>query len=271
MKVHTEMGEEASNLKESLEKQIFSLNERLKESEKYKSTFLSNMRNEIINPLSSILILSKNVLQSPVVDDPQIRKSIELIYQETFALNFHINAVSLAAEIETGECYPQLALVSPESIISETLQAFEYLVNKKSLRLTILQDFDGKLYGDPDKLQMIMMCLFYYIINNCKSGEEISVKTYVKDTHLYIEVTNTSVFGVAINHFDQTDFKKVTILNEGLGDLQLSICKSLTEILGGKMDVRRKEKEIAAIRCTIPTGNYHQNGDVFEQQSLFFH
>lgn len=62
-----------------LRDQVFLLSERLKEAEKHKSSFLSNMRNDIINPFSSILSLSGNLLKGDA-DLEKLHKAVSLIY-----------------------------------------------------------------------------------------------------------------------------------------------------------------------------------------------
>jgi len=59
--------------KTNLLKDLESLNHKLIQSEKVKSEFLSNIRNEINNPLSSILGLS-SILMNPNSDKSNIEK-----------------------------------------------------------------------------------------------------------------------------------------------------------------------------------------------------
>src|SRR5687768_5674634 len=87
----------------TLTKQLQALNDKLKESEKIKSLFLANIRNEMNDPLTSILGLSKNI-QSP--DNSQWEKTramAALIHAEAFNLDFQLRNIFAAAELESGE------------------------------------------------------------------------------------------------------------------------------------------------------------------------
>lgn len=253
-----------------LRSQVFTLSERLKEAEKYKSSFLSNMRNEIINPFSSILSLSNLLLRDEKPPQVQVHKLLSHIYHETFALNFHLKTIFLAAEIECGECYPAPARIRPEAIVAETLAALDHLMRKKNIQLAIYQSFEEDVWGDPEKLQMIFLELLYAILTKSKPDDRLSVKTYTKDGLLYAEMYNTSIMGNKKSLFEYAQFGELYMFKESLEGIHLSVAKSLTDILGGRLEAGSYLGEIAAFRFSIPVGENLENGDLFEEQGLLF-
>ena len=253
-----------------LRKQVLQLNERLKEVEKHKSSFLSNMRNEIINPFSSILSLSGNLQRKEHLGNDKVQKAIALIYQETFALDFHLKMIFLAAEIESGECYPSPALMRPEEIIAETLVALDHLLKKKEIRLAVFQCFEEPVWGDSDKIQMIFLGVLYHILMNSHSGDGISVKVYTKENHLYAELYNISVVGKNRSLFDHAHFHELCMFNENIEGIHLSVAKSLTETLSGLMETGAYAGKMAAFRLCIPISGFGEGKDVFEEQGFLF-
>ncbi len=254
-----------------LRKQVLVLNERLKELEKYKSSFLSNMRNEIINPFSSILSLSGNLLAGGVCSNEQSHKAISLIYQETFALDFHLKTIFLAAEIECGECYPAPARFRPEGIIAETLASLDHIMRKKKIRMAVYQSFEEEVWCDPQKLQMIFLGLLYNILIKSQPGDGISIKTYTKDEVLYAEMYNTSIVGYKKKSlFEYAQFNELYMFNEDIEGIHLSVARSLADTLNGRMEAGAYLGEMAAFRFSIPVAGNLENGDIFEEQGLIF-
>ena len=79
-----EENERILNAEKALSKELHEVNEKLLQSEHLKSNFLSNIRNEINNPLSSILQFSK-ILSEGKLDIEAVKKYAALIYLEIFA------------------------------------------------------------------------------------------------------------------------------------------------------------------------------------------
>ena len=73
------------------------LNKQLEVAERAKSHFLSNIRNEIINPFGAILGLSENIRQLEEGQLPKAQTMASHIYQEAFKLNFQLRNIFAAA------------------------------------------------------------------------------------------------------------------------------------------------------------------------------
>ena len=83
---------------QALTQKLEQMNERLKESEALKSQFLSNIRNEINNPLTSIMGLSRQLITKPdAVENTALVGP--MIYMEAFNLDFQLQNIFIAAEL----------------------------------------------------------------------------------------------------------------------------------------------------------------------------
>ena len=91
----------------ALTKQLQTVNNKLKESEKLKSLFLSNIRNEMNNPLASILGLSQNIQSIDPKHWERTRIMATHIHTEAFSLDFQLKNIWLL----------QMLYLSPVSLI----------------------------------------------------------------------------------------------------------------------------------------------------------
>ena len=76
------------------------MNEKLQESERVKGQFLSNIRNEINNPLSAIMGLAGQL--GACRQDPERCAKTAAIYAEAFDLDFQLQNIFMAAELEAA-------------------------------------------------------------------------------------------------------------------------------------------------------------------------
>lgn len=253
-----------------LRQQYALLSTRLKEAQKYKSSFLSNMRNELINPFSSILGLSGKMLYERRASKEQMHKALSLIHQETFALDFHLKTIFLASEIESGECYPAPSLIRIEVVVGEVLAAMDHLLRKKNIRLVICQRVEEMLWADPEKVQMILLSLLYHLIMKSTTGEGVSVQLSRKDELLQVELYNSSRIGKDNSLFDMATFQELCLFNDDIEGIHLSVAKAITESLNGNMEADMFEGEMVAFRFSIPVNEGAAGGDLFEEQAIFF-
>ena len=96
-----------ANIKE-LNRELVQVNEKLTESEKLKSHFISNITNEIVNPFASIVNLAKNLMWLDKNKQMDVKKIAGLIYLESFRLDFQLKNIFMAAKIEAGEAVPSV-------------------------------------------------------------------------------------------------------------------------------------------------------------------
>ena len=86
--------------------------------------FISNIKNEINNPLASILALSQNLMRKQNVLPGDVVKGLRLIYNEAHALDFQLDNIMTAAEIEAGHVAPQLVDTNVSHVIDHVLSSF---------------------------------------------------------------------------------------------------------------------------------------------------
>src|SRR4051812_17813672 len=88
---------------DALLREVHLLSNKLKRSEALKSNFLSNIRNEINNPLASIVGLSRVLKSDQIISAEKLKRTASMIYHASFNLEFQMRNIFAAADIEAGE------------------------------------------------------------------------------------------------------------------------------------------------------------------------
>ena len=235
-----EFNHNALNDLRAITRKLESMNEKLQESERVKSQFLSNIRNEINNPLSAIMGLAGQL--QGCRQDPQLcAKTAAMIYGEAFNLDFQLQNIFMAAELEAGEAKPDFAMVDVGAVIAGCLDKLAQRLDEK--QLAVKQELaDGLTFPtDAQKLEIIVMNLLANAVEFGRPGGKIEVRSALEGESLVVSVADDGP-GIAaadletiFDRFRQLD-SGTTKSHRGHG-LGLSICWSLVELLAGTIDV----------------------------------
>jgi len=247
---------------EKLQKELKHVNKRLTESESLKSHFISNVTNEIINPFSSILGLSKNILAVDDNDIKRIKNMAELIHSEAFELDFQLKNIFTASYIEAGDMVPEFINTDINKLITSIVNTYKYKAEQKQLKIDFFLDFDKSLkndmffYTDPEKLRLILSNLLSNSIKYSNAANTIKIKTSIEDKSLIIEVKDYGIgidkknLEVIFDRFKRVD-STINSLNTGHG-LGLAITKALVDSLDGNIKIASKLGKGTVFNVTIP-------------------
>jgi len=228
-----------------LHMQLENLNQKLKESDAFKSHFLSNITNEIINPFASILGISKSITKLNGDKTGQIHNMANLIYNEAFDLDFQLQNIFAAAKIE----YDNLKTMIEEA---------RFKAEKKSqyIDLNCAKDLPHNFVTDSDKFQIIIKNLLLNAIIFGNDKSKISVWVDYTDEELLVEINND---GDLINDLDLQNIfnrftkldKTINSINQGHG-LGLSVSKAYLDFLNGNIEAESNFESGNTFRIRIP-------------------
>ncbi|MBF0425423.1 MAG: HAMP domain-containing histidine kinase [Magnetococcales bacterium] len=228
-------------------KKLELVNKKLEASERVKSNFVSHMKNEINNPLTSILGLSQQlmVMESPT---PEVVTSVgNMIHSEAFNLDFQLRNIFAAAELESGDTEIHVSVVDVDTVVMETVDSFEHVILQKRLSVGYNRkpQFDARdhLYfkTDAGKLQLVFANLFSNAIEFNRDDGKVYIDVRVQDNRLLLSVTDTGVgidrsqLNRVFDRFVQLE-SGVTKTHKGHG-LGLSITKAIVDMLEGSISV----------------------------------
>ena len=238
------------------------LGKRLKESEALKSHFISNITNEIVNPFSSIIGLSKSILSVEKQDWKKIVTMVAMIHSEAFNLDFQLKNIFTAAKIEAGEVQPNISKVNVKSLVQTVIDSFLVVARKMGIEI----EFDYRIefgFGknfyyktDSEKLKQILTNIINNAVKYSYKESKVIVSMWVEDDILNISVQD---FGTGISEKNQNlifeRFKRldtgINSINQGHG-LGLSITKSLLDLLNGTISIKSKKGEGTTFTISLP-------------------
>lgn len=241
-KKELEKNEKHLNEQKELLQQLNTVNGKLVASENLKSNFLSNIRNEINNPLASVLELSKNISEG-YLNAEQIKKFASLIHSEIFNLDFQLRNIFCSAEIEAGDTNLAVSAVNISTILQSVIATFKHQVEKKKLNILLTNTISEKnlFFTDAEKIHLIISNVLANAIQFSNEEGIIEITAAIDNKKLKISVTDGGI-GISDENkkliFDRfRQGHEGSTKNYGGHGLGLSICKALLEIIKGEMIV----------------------------------
>jgi signal transduction histidine kinase len=231
------------------------LNEKLREVERVKSGFLSNIRNEINNPLTAILGLSRQISGLDSADD-RIRRCATLINKEAFQLDFQLRNIFSAAEIEAGEVAVCAAVVDINELVRNQIRYFHLKAEQNGIVIDFEAIPQKHFKTDGALFNAIVMNLLSNAIEYSLPGGKVIVDCKVVEGKLVLQVID---YGKGINPADiKQMFQRFVQLESGTTKthqghgLGLSIVKEFTDLLGGEIDIKSEVGVETIVTVTLP-------------------
>ncbi|TCN63880.1 sensor histidine kinase [Acetobacteroides hydrogenigenes] len=237
--------------------ELMSLNRKLEESEKMKSNFLSNIRNEIVNPFASILGLATHIQACGPDRMDKVRQMAAMIHSEAFSLDFQLQNIFAAAELEAGESHLSCMNVDVSALLESVIESYRFELQKRSITVDLTCSCKGMEFKtDAGKLKLIILNLLDNGIKFSQMGGRVEIVSSCSQGILEVAIRD---YGIGIEEknlafiFDR--FKRintdVNTLNGGYG-LGLTVAKAMLEALEGTIEVHSKVGEGSQFIVRIP-------------------
>ncbi|MEJ2698875.1 MAG: HAMP domain-containing sensor histidine kinase [Desulfuromonadales bacterium] len=224
----------------AMNRKLAVMNRKLQEAESLKSEFVANIRNEINNPLTAIMGLA-NQLIGGKADAETNRAVAAMIYAEAFNLDFQLENIIQAAELEAGESFPFWSRTDIGGIIDRILDLLSHTLVQKSISVKKTGPEDVFFVTDARKFHIMMINLLANATEFNVEGGEILIETSLEQGALRITVGDSGIGIGPENHeavfdrFRQLDSGSTkTHRGHGLG---LSIVRSLAHLVGGQVSI----------------------------------
>jgi signal transduction histidine kinase len=258
-------------------RKLLEMNERLERSESLKSNFLSNIRNEINNPLSAIMGLAGQ-LAIIGAGNEDITALSSLIGAEANHLDFQLRNIFMAAELEAGELSPRCVKIQIASGLRDIVDSFQHSAAKKNVLLELIPEHDDIEYIaviDSEKFQVIISNLLANAIEFSNIGGAIQVLfSILGDGSLRVSVQDHGV-GIApedqqriFDRFVQLDTGP-TRSHPGHG-LGLSISKALVDLMRGSISLVSTIGAGTLITITLPPCSILDDENSFAEAGNLF-
>lgn len=249
-----------------LSKKLLDLNKQLIDSEKAKSRFLSLVANSLNNPISVLLSLVPHL---EPLNDEKHQKIYSMVHEQVLVLDFRIQNLLSAAEIENGQVSISYALINPLELVNEAISSLKYAVAEKNIHINIQNTLEAKVVSDPQKLYIIIRNL---LDNGCFFGivhGTIDVFIREEDSKLLLSVKNEGE-SPKVEHKPQvfTRFAHGPEGYHGLG-IGLSIVRDLCELMDGSVDYDSDDTTVT-FTVTLPLETSLKNSDACGSNEFLF-
>lgn len=225
-----------------------------------KDQFLANTAHEFRNPLNSILLLSKAVLEREKATlSLQSINEIHTILDVGRRMNLLLTDLLEAKQLQHGKLKLDKQVIALEPIVIGVIDLLQFSSNVKELQIInqISKEFPA-VYADENRVTQILFNLVKNAIQYTDQGL-IVISASVKKEIAEIHVTNT---GHRISPemkerlflpYQQGDFSE---LGGGFG-LGLSIAKQLVELHSGTIRVTSEEQNKTTFTFTLALASAH--------------
>jgi signal transduction histidine kinase len=256
---------------QAVSSQLEKTNQKLQESEALKTHFLANIRNEINNPLAAILGWAKR-MGGKGLDEGKVSAIANMIHDEAFNLDFQLQNIFIAAELEAGEAVPAIAGVNVAGMIETVFDSLQGRAARKGVSMTMTGPASLFFGTDARMLHVILVNLLVNAVEYTPEGGAVVVKAGCGNGRLELVVENPGS-GIALecqervfDRFLQLEMG-TTKSHPGHG-LGLSITKALTELQGGTIFLSSEEGRGCAVTVSLPESNV--DSDVMAEDGNFF-
>lgn len=230
---------------------------------KAKSTFLANVSHEIRTPMNAIMGFSQLLMDDEDLTGAQ-RENLEVINSSGQHLLTLIDDILNLSRIESGEYQVNNSVVNPNTLFREIAQFFSRRLIKPGVDFDFHIDpnLPEQIKTDQKGIRQICINLISNAFKFTEHGKIVfkvqAIRKSFDEAKLIIEVSDTGIGmsqaekAIIFNAFEQTRYGS-TVVADGYG-LGLSICKTIVNLLGGKIEVETSEGKGSRFTLSLPVG-----------------
>jgi signal transduction histidine kinase len=238
--------------------------EKLKELDKLKTKFISNVSHDLRTPLTSIRFSVDNMLSGVCGDTTtESRRCLQMIKESTLHFSRMIENLLILSTSESGKITLSKETLLIDMVVDEACNMVTPLAEKKGINL-----FRGKregisVYADKHCLLQILLNLLDNAIKYSDSGGKVTISAKrLKDERLVEFTVTDEGVGISPENLESIfeRFRKIspsgTVGEKGLG-IGLDIVRNLVHLHGGEIKAESPVPETgrgAKFSFTLPQG-----------------
>lgn len=230
-----------------LERKLKDLNEKLLSSESFKQSFISNLKNEIFDPITTIFLIVYDIHRGNISKE-DIGKYLDILYRETLDIYNKLSNIFLMADFESGEVTLRSDSIVLEEFVNDIINLLEIKLREKRIKLKTTFVGQNKFFkSDSEKLKMLLINILENSIYYSPEESEIILTTWITDKNLNFIITDKGEKfddeEINRNFTEMLNLMRDLTLKGRSKNLSFSVTKMILELLGGKITITQKEEE----------------------------
>lgn len=223
-----------------------------------KNEFVSTVSHELRTPMTSIKGYVDLILDGDAGEINEIqREFLQIVKENSDRLVELINDMLDISRIESGRIHLKIVPLSLLDAVEGAVDSFRAVLEQTGRTIDVqIPEKMPRVAGDRDRVGQVLINFISNALKYSPGGGTVTIKARHTGDTVALSITDQ---GIGIGKEDQknlfTKFYRVdsTLTREiGGTGLGLSICKSIIELLGGKVSVRSKQGEGSTFTFTLP-------------------
>ncbi len=237
--------QDVENSLSTVTQEVYKMNSRLHDLDKLKDDFVSIASHELRTPMTAIRSYAWMALNRADVElSEKMKKYLQRTLVSTERLINLVNDMLNVSRIESGRLEIAPQVLDLQNLMGEVLVEIDAKTKEKNLNITVSGTQIPKVFADPNKVHQVLLNLLGNALKFTKENGTIKVD-YLNDGYfLEIAIKDDGV-GISKDDLNRL-FKKFSRLENsyiaasstGGTGLGLFICKSLVELMKGKIWVK---------------------------------
>ena len=217
-----------------------------KELEANQQRFLANAAHQLKTPITAV-VGAAELLATKKDADPAVKdRLLSHILAEGARMRRLADTLLRLARVGRDSREPNVRGVDLGGAVRQAVARMEPLATSAGLVLRAAGE-GAKVHADPEWLQELLLVLLSNAIKHSRRGEDITVRAV--GTTAVVEDKGTGISREDLPHVFERFYRGDD--SEGFG-LGLSICRELTERMGGSISVRSREGAGTSVTVELP-------------------
>jgi heavy metal sensor kinase len=255
--IETQTHDEIQDLTKTLN-QMF---ERLDASFKQMVRFTADASHELRTPLTVIrgnleLLLRDKAVSRGSYSSEELQETLAQTLEETERLSKIVSQLLELTQLDSGEIELEREVFDLTELVATTAEQMNLLAEDKGIRLGTDLAPRIPFEGDRSRLKQVLLNLIDNAIKYCPVGSAVEVRLFNDQRGLVLEVKDNGpgipadAIGRLCDRFYRVD--KVRSRELGGSGLGLSICRSICEAHGGRIEVDSRTGVGSTFRVVLP-------------------
>lgn len=240
----------------AVQRKLLEMNEHMEQAEMCRSHFLSNIRNQVNSPISSLIGLSAILQGTRAPDAGEVRKIARVIQCEVLDLDFDMRNMLAAAEMEAGDAVLAARRIEVRPFLANCIESLAHKAEEKGVPVHVSAGFPEAVVQDPEKVSLIATNLLRNAVEYSRPGGEVWLSLEKDGENLRIVVRDEgegmppdAVPYVFDRFFQAAQGTARSHRGSGLG---LSVVKAAVELMEGRISLESAAGRGTAVTVVLP-------------------